>query len=287
MIAGIEIGDAHRAERDARRRQVIGIGALPVALEMGTREYDRGGIGGRRAASGRASLPRSRRRTAVRCRAFAPERDRRAAQPQSLPETRRRAAQRAEAANRRRFYSRMVLPSPQMLKLCATLALVSTLGGRAGRRHAAGPVVLTDVSGVATPVPRLVLLVSDDPPTAEPRRVRTTADGTVELKVAPGTYIVELDERSHSAAKPTPGRRLSRCAPDGTVLDLTADNAESADSARLSADSATLLHRLARQRRRILARPTAMPRVSWLTPPAASSRPATSQSAMQPQSKFN
>ena len=88
----------------------------------------------------------------------------------------------------------MVLPSPQMLKLAATLALASTLAAAQATGTLRVRVVLTDASGVATPVPRLVLLVSDEPPTGEPRRVRTTADGTVELKVVPGTYVVELDE---------------------------------------------------------------------------------------------
>ena len=104
-------------------------------------------------------------------------------------------------------------------------------------------VVLTDASGVATPVPRLVLLVSDNPPTDEPRRVRTAADGTVELKLAPGSYIVELDEPSRSAARPIPGRRSSRCVPgrrrcsiSPRAMPRAAD--QRAHSAR---DSATLL----------------------------------------------
>ena len=81
----------------------------------------------------------------------------------------------------------MVLPSPQMPKLAATLALVSTLVAVQATGTLRVRVALTDASGVATPLPRLVLLVSDEPPTAEPRRLRTNADGTVELKVAPGT----------------------------------------------------------------------------------------------------
>ena len=175
VIAGIEIGDAHRAERDARRGQVVGVGALAVALEMRARQHHGGRIGGRGLLLRERSPPRSRRRTAVRCRACAPGRDRRAAQPQSLPEPvqgPRRKRQRREVTTHR-FYSRMVLPSPQMLKLAATLALVSTLAAAQAAGTLRVRVVLTDVSGVATPVPRLVLLVSDDPPTAEPRRVRT------------------------------------------------------------------------------------------------------------------
>jgi hypothetical protein len=103
-------------------------------------------------------------------------------------------------------------------------------------------VVLTDASGVATPIPRLVLLVSDEPPTGEPRRVRTGADGTVELKVAPGSYIVELDEPIAFRGKAYNWTQLVEVsAGPETVLDLNTGNADIADSARLSADSATLL----------------------------------------------
>lgn len=129
-----------------------------------------------------------------------------------------------------------------MPKLAATLALVSTLAAAQATGTLRVRVVLTDASGVATPVPRLVLLVSDEPPTAEPRRVRTAADGTIELKVAPGTYLVELDEPIAFRGKAYTWTQIVEVrAGRETVLDLTAGNAESAESARLSADSATLL----------------------------------------------
>jgi len=129
-----------------------------------------------------------------------------------------------------------------MPKLAATLALVSTLAAAQATGTLRVRVVLTDASGVATPVPRLVLLISDEPPTAEPRRVRTAADGTVELKVAPGTYVVELDEPIAFRGKAYTWTQIVEVrAGSETVLDLTAGNAESAESARLSADSATLL----------------------------------------------
>jgi len=129
-----------------------------------------------------------------------------------------------------------------MPKLAATLALVSTLVSAQATGTLRVRVVLTDASGVATPVPRLVVLVSDEPPTGEPRRVRTTADGTIELKVAPGTYIVELDEPIAFRGKAYTWTQIVEVrAGRETLLDLTAGNAESAASARLSADSATLL----------------------------------------------
>ena len=54
-------------------------------------------------------------------------------------------------------------------------------------------VVLTDADGNATPIPRVVLLVSDNPASGEPRRIRTGADGAVEITLRPGNYTVESD----------------------------------------------------------------------------------------------
>jgi S1-C subfamily serine protease len=54
-------------------------------------------------------------------------------------------------------------------------------------------VVLTDASGNAIPIPRAQLLISDNPTTNEPRRVRTGANGVVEIKLPAGNYTVESD----------------------------------------------------------------------------------------------
>ncbi len=54
-------------------------------------------------------------------------------------------------------------------------------------------VVLTAGDGTTTPIPRVVLLVSDNPATREPWRIRTGAEGAAELKLAPGSYTVESD----------------------------------------------------------------------------------------------
>jgi Trypsin-like peptidase domain len=90
--------------------------------------------------------------------------------------------------------------------------------------------VLADADGVPTPAPRYALLVSDNPPTAEPRRIITTLEGTVEVTLRPGNYTVESD-------KPLAfrGRRyqwmqmVDIAAGRDTVLDLTAANAEVTD----------------------------------------------------------
>ena len=73
-------------------------------------------------------------------------------------------------------------------------------------------VVLTDADGNVTPIPRVVLLVSDNPASGEPRRVRTGADGAVEITLGPETtpwspspgharravLRVDADDRRHS-----------------------------------------------------------------------------------------
>jgi len=53
--------------------------------------------------------------------------------------------------------------------------------------------VLTDPSGQATPVARHALLISDNPPSREPRRVVTSIDGTADVRLRPGNYTVESD----------------------------------------------------------------------------------------------
>ena len=88
-------------------------------------------------------------------------------------------------------------------------------------------VTLADDAQAPTPVQRHALLVSDDPPSAEPRQIFTAADGTVVLTLRPGSYVVESDRpvafggRAYQwtqVVEIVAGRDLS--------LDLTADNAE-------------------------------------------------------------
>src|SRR5688572_29725073 len=54
--------------------------------------------------------------------------------------------------------------------------------------------VLVDAAGVTVPVARHALLISDNPPTREPRRVVTSLDGTAEVRLRPGNYTVESDQ---------------------------------------------------------------------------------------------
>ncbi len=88
-------------------------------------------------------------------------------------------------------------------------------------------VVLTDADGTATPIPRVVLLVSDNPATAEPRRIRTGADGTVELTLPAGNYTVESDRPVALGGQAYTWTQMIDVAPGrDAVLTLTATNAE-------------------------------------------------------------
>ena len=104
-------------------------------------------------------------------------------------------------------------------------------------------VVLTDATGLATPIPRLTILVSDNPPIDEPRRVRTTADGSRRAE-APARQLHRRTGRTgrvprqgvHVDADRRGDRRPRR--PCSTSPSATPRRR---DRARLSADSATLL----------------------------------------------
>ena len=113
-------------------------------------------------------------------------------------------------------------------------------------------VLLNDAGGIATPIPRVILLVSDNPATGEPRRVRTANDGTVELKLKPGSYTVESDQPiAFGGSAYTWTQMIDVRAGRDAVLDLTAKNAEieaitaasatAGAAATIDADSATVL----------------------------------------------
>jgi len=88
-------------------------------------------------------------------------------------------------------------------------------------------IVLSGADGKTTPVPHHVLLVSDNPASAPPRRVVTALDGTAELRLAPGNYTVESDRPIALAGKTYQWMQVVdvRAGRDA-VLELTASNAE-------------------------------------------------------------
>ena len=55
-------------------------------------------------------------------------------------------------------------------------------------------VALADAEQKPIPIPRHVLLISDNPASAPPRRVITALDGTAEVQLRPGNYTVESDQ---------------------------------------------------------------------------------------------
>ncbi len=94
-----------------------------------------------------------------------------------------------------------------------------------------------------TPVPRVVLLVSDNPSTVEPRRVRTGPDGTVELKLTPGLYTVESDQPIAVGGRAFNWTQMITVrTAQSSMLELTAANAdvESSNGATASTGLALL-----------------------------------------------
>lgn len=90
---------------------------------------------------------------------------------------------------------------------------------------------LADATGTQVPLARVVLLVSDNPATGEPRRVRTEANGTVDLRLKPGSYIVESDEPVGFAGKGYAWTILVTVASGrDTRVEFTAANAEIGDA---------------------------------------------------------
>ena len=88
-------------------------------------------------------------------------------------------------------------------------------------------IVLADAEQKPTPVPRHPLLISDNPATAAPRLVVTSADGTADVKLRPGNYTVESDRPAVFQGKAYQWTQtLDVAAGRDAVLELTAANAE-------------------------------------------------------------
>jgi S1-C subfamily serine protease len=88
-------------------------------------------------------------------------------------------------------------------------------------------VTLANDAQVPTPVQRHALLISDNPPSAEPRQIFTAADGTVVLMLRPGSYIVESDQPVSFGGRAYVWTEVVQIvAGRDLTLDLTVDNAE-------------------------------------------------------------
>ena len=111
--------------------------------------------------------------------------------------------------------------------LASALAFTTSLAASQATGTLQIKVELVDPVRGVTPVARHVLLISDNPATAEPRRVLTAADGTASVKLRPGNYTVESDRPVALQGK---GYRWTQIIDvvDGrtSTLELTAANAE-------------------------------------------------------------
>lgn len=98
-------------------------------------------------------------------------------------------------------------------------------------------IALTGVDRTVTPIRRHLLLISDNPASAPPRRVFTTQDGTVEVRLRPGSYTVESDRPVAFEGRLFQWTQtLEVVAGLDTVLELTAANADAA-AAPLTAEA--------------------------------------------------
>jgi hypothetical protein len=96
-------------------------------------------------------------------------------------------------------------------------------------------VTLLDAGRKPTPVSRHALLVSDNPPTASPRRVVTGPDGNVDVRLRPGNYLVESDEPVVIDGKAYRWTQmLDVPAGRDVTLELTVANAEVEDAAAVA-----------------------------------------------------
>jgi S1-C subfamily serine protease len=134
--------------------------------------------------------------------------------------------------------------------MCRALRLAVLLLVSASAAHAQTLSVLritaavVDAEGRTLPVARHVLLISDNPPTAPPRAILTTRQGTADVRLRPGNYTVESERpiafhgRVYQWTK-----RIDIAAGSDAALELTADNADPApavsDAAPATSDAAS------------------------------------------------
>ena len=86
--------------------------------------------------------------------------------------------------------------------------------------------VLTDATGQSRPLARHALILSDDPPTREARRIVTSIDGTAEVRLRPGRYVIESDQPVALQGKAYRWRQtVDIAAGSDSSLDLTVANA--------------------------------------------------------------
>ena len=119
------------------------------------------------------------------------------------------------------------MPRPSVLPLL--IVLCSLLGAIQAPSVLHIRVMLVHADQKVTPVARYTLLISDNPATAPPREVVTTADGTADVKLPPGNYTVESDTPFVFEGRAyTWTQTLDVPVGRDATLELTAANAEGA-----------------------------------------------------------
>ena len=115
----------------------------------------------------------------------------------------------------------------RLASVALALLAVVAVSAQPGQGTLRVKVTLADAAQAPTPVQRHALLVSDNPPSAEPRRIITAADGTVVLTLRPGSYIVESDRPVVSGGRAYQWTEVVEIVAGRDLnLDLTVDNAE-------------------------------------------------------------
>jgi serine protease Do len=112
--------------------------------------------------------------------------------------------------------------------VCAALLVVSASLSAAQQLSVLRiSVTVVDAENRARPVPRHALLISDNPATAAPRRVVTSAEGAAEMRLRPGSYTIESDQALVFQGKAYEWRQTVNVEPGkDAVLELTAANAQ-------------------------------------------------------------
>ena len=111
-----------------------------------------------------------------------------------------------------------------------TLAAMVVLSPITGAGQAASvleiTVVLGDPARGPIPVARHVLLVSDNPASAEPRRLTTGPDGIATVRLRPGNYTVESERAVTFSGQAYQWTQVLDVGAGKTTLRLTASNAD-------------------------------------------------------------
>jgi hypothetical protein len=80
------------------------------------------------------------------------------------------------------------------LPIAALLTIIAAAASGQERSVLHIRATLLDADGKPTPVAGHALLISDEPPSAAPRRIVTNADGAANVSIRPGRYTVESDQ---------------------------------------------------------------------------------------------